>query len=81
VDGTPEVVEDGRTGLLVPPGDPAAAAEAVLRMAGDEALRDRCVAGARGRLDESFEIRDMVRVLDRLYLELLDPARNRAENN
>ena len=26
VDGTPEVVVDGRTGLLVPPGDPAAAA-------------------------------------------------------
>lgn len=39
VDGTPEVVIDGRTGLLVPPGDSASLAEAVCRMLRDAVLR------------------------------------------
>ncbi len=39
--GLPEVVDDGATGLLVPPDDPAALAAAILRLAGDPALRLR----------------------------------------
>src|SRR5207253_10486932 len=34
VGGNPEVVEDGRTGLLVPPRDPEALARGILRLAG-----------------------------------------------
>ncbi|MGE5177856.1 MAG: glycosyltransferase [Bacteroidota bacterium] len=47
VGGVPEIVEDGATGLLVPPRDPAALAEAISRLAADPALRARM--GARGR--------------------------------
>jgi glycosyltransferase involved in cell wall biosynthesis len=72
VDGTPEVVEEGVTGLLVPPGRPDLAAQRLLEMAGDRPLRRRCVEGARRRLDRSFDIRRMVRRLDRLYLSLLE---------
>ena len=72
VDGTPEVVEDGVTGLLVPPGRPDLAARRLLELERDEPLRRRCVEGARRRLDRSFDIRRMVRELDRLYLSLLD---------
>ena len=36
-----EVLQDGETALLVPPGDPAALAAALRRLAGDRALRDR----------------------------------------
>ena len=75
VDGTPEVVEDGVTGLLTPPGDPVAAAERVLRMASDAELRTRCVDEARRRLTGEFDIHGMVQELDRLYAELLsDPV-------
>jgi len=42
-----EVVDDGVTGLLVPPEQPEAIAGAVLRLLGDEALRARM--GAAGR--------------------------------
>jgi glycosyltransferase involved in cell wall biosynthesis len=71
VDGTVEVVDDGRTGLLVPPGDPQAAADAVARMAGDDELRQGCVVEARGVLGGSFDVRVMLDELERLYCSLL----------
>lgn len=54
VGGTPEVIEDGCNGFLVPPGDPAALADRIL-----EALRsepERQVMGRRGRqrIEEQF---------------------------
>jgi glycosyltransferase involved in cell wall biosynthesis len=71
VGGTPEVVRDGETGLLVPPGDPAAAAAAIVRLAGDPEGARRLAAAASMRIGEEFEIRGMVRTLDELYSELL----------
>jgi glycosyltransferase involved in cell wall biosynthesis len=71
VGGTPEVVKDGVTGRLVPPGEPRAAATAIVELAGDRELRERCVAAARARLGEEFDIRGMVAGLDRLYASLL----------
>ena len=41
VGGVPEVVTDGENGLLVPPGDPAALADALARLLDDDALRER----------------------------------------
>jgi len=41
VGAIPEVIEDGRSGLLVPPADPGALATAVLRVLGDEGLARR----------------------------------------
>lgn len=47
VGGVPEVVEDGRTGLLVEPGNPEALASALASLLGDDATRR--AMGARGR--------------------------------
>jgi len=80
VDGTPEVVRDGESGLLVPQGRPDRAAERVLELIADPALRSRCIAGARRVLTSEFDIRRMVRDLDRLYVDLLGPARERASS-
>jgi len=41
VDGTPEIVADGETGLLVPPRDPDRLAAALARVLGDGGLRER----------------------------------------
>ncbi len=47
VAGIPEVVRDGRTGLLVPPGDSAALTAALQRLAGDDSLRRQLGTEAR----------------------------------
>ncbi len=47
VGGIPELIAHERTGLLVPPGDPAALAAALARLAGDPGLRARLGAAAR----------------------------------
>lgn len=54
VGGTPEVVLDGETGILVPVGDPVALEQAMRSLLGDDALRER--HGARGLviLNERF---------------------------
>jgi glycosyltransferase involved in cell wall biosynthesis len=54
VGGVPEVVTDGVDGLLVPPGDPAALAAALARLAGDAALRARLGSAARARVVDAF---------------------------
>ena len=71
VGGTPEVVEDGKTGRLVAAGDPESAARTILDLAADPESRVRLAGNARARIDEAFDIRGMVRSLDRIYAELL----------
>jgi glycosyltransferase involved in cell wall biosynthesis len=46
VGGNPEVVTDGVSGLLVPPGDPEALAKALKRMSTDSTLREKLRTGA-----------------------------------
>jgi glycosyltransferase involved in cell wall biosynthesis len=72
VDGTPEVVRDRLTGLLIPPERPQQAAERVLELAGNQPLRRRIAERALRELREEFDIHGMVRTLERIYISLLD---------
>ena len=51
VGGIPDVVADGETGILVPPGDPAALAAALVRVLTDRELAERLGAEARIRAE------------------------------
>jgi glycosyltransferase involved in cell wall biosynthesis len=76
VGATPEVIEDGRSGLLVPPGDREALAEALARLIEDRALRSSLRAGARRSFNEKFDISVYCRNLEQLYRRLVAaPAR------
>lgn len=67
VGGTPETVEHGRTGLLVPPGDADALADAVTTLLADHDRRSRCGAAARQLAEERFDLRRWAQRLSRLY--------------
>jgi glycosyltransferase involved in cell wall biosynthesis len=48
----PEIIDDGSTGILLPVGDGRALVQALDRLIGDPALRDRLGANARARIEE-----------------------------
>ncbi len=52
--GVPEIVEDGRNGLLVAPGDVMALAEAIQRLLDDGGLRAEMGRRGRARIDAHF---------------------------
>ena len=56
VGGVPELVDDGVTGLLVPPGDSAALAEAILALLDDPALRERMGQHAREKAVAEYSV-------------------------
>lgn len=69
--GIPEVVADGETGLLVPPGDPAALAKAIRRLLADpERARAMGTAG-RERARRLFGAEQMAEQTAAMYAELL----------
>jgi glycosyltransferase involved in cell wall biosynthesis len=65
--GIPELVEDGRTGLLVPPGDGAALAAALRRLAGDPGLAATLARGGRERVLAEFDVARSARRLVELF--------------
>ena len=69
--GTPEVIEDGVTGLLVPSRDTDALAAAIEKLAGDETLRKEMGEAGRRRVKENFTIQAHVRKTERAYTQLL----------
>jgi glycosyltransferase involved in cell wall biosynthesis len=73
VGGVPEAIVDRVTGMLVPPGDPAAMASAVGALLADDDLRHRVVEAARERVDREFTAAAMARRFERLYAEI-NPA-------
>lgn len=69
VDGIPEAVVDGVTGLLVPPRDPEALAGALLRVLGDPALARRMGEAGRRRALDLFTVETMVRKYEAFFRE------------
>jgi glycosyltransferase involved in cell wall biosynthesis len=70
VGGTPELVVDGETGLLVPPRDPEALAAALQRLLEDPDLARRLGEAGRTRVAERFTAAAQTRRILELYDEL-----------
>jgi glycosyltransferase involved in cell wall biosynthesis len=69
VDGTVEVIAHERTGLLVPPGDPVALAQAICRLLGDPRLARRLATVGQQSV-QRFDIRLQATATGALYEEL-----------
>lgn len=67
----PEILEDGRTGLLVAPGDAAGLAQALRRLMADAPLRQRLAAAARQEVEARFTVQRYVAGVQAVYEELL----------
>ena len=73
--GVPWVNQHETTGLVVRPGDAAALAAALTRLAGDPALRERFGAAGRARVASQFTVEAMTRATTALYEEVVRDAR------
>ena len=76
VDGTPEVIVDGKTGLTVPAGDPIRLADAICRLLGDTDLARTLAAGGRRWVVDRFGQELQVSRTQEVYLEALDVWRS-----
>jgi glycosyltransferase involved in cell wall biosynthesis len=56
ISGIPELVEDGVSGLLVPPGEPAALARALTRLHDDKDLRRQLALSGRAKVEREFDV-------------------------
>lgn len=70
VNGVSELVEDGVSGLLAPPGDPRALAGAALALLNEPERAQALGRAARARVAERFSVARMVERTQALYLEL-----------
>lgn len=71
IDGSAEILQDGREAVLFPPGDPAAAAPALRSLLDDEKLRQDLASAARARVSLQFNARSQMRRLEDLYTQTL----------
>lgn len=69
--GTPEIVLDGETGLLVPPAEPEPLARAVLALLNDGARAQRLGAAGRRRAEARFSLARHAAAVEALYDEVL----------
>jgi glycosyltransferase involved in cell wall biosynthesis len=71
VGGMPEIVVHGETGLIVPPEDPSALAEAILELLQDPARRHAMGEAGRRRVESHFDFAHRLRRIQSIYEDVL----------
>ncbi|HEU4463877.1 MAG TPA: glycosyltransferase family 4 protein [Gemmatimonadota bacterium] len=71
----PELVVDGRDGLLVDPAEPRQIADAIVRLLADGGLRRRLGMAGRRRIEESFSLPGLVRGSEAFYRDAIERFR------
>ena len=74
-----EVIEPNVSGILVPPGDVTALADALVGVIEDETLRERLAKGARDRFLEGFDVRRYAARLRQVHAGLLTRKHDQPE--
>ena len=71
--GTSWIVQDGVTGLVVPPAEPGALAQAIRSLLDDAPRRRAMGVAGRARLEAMFTVERMIEGVERVYQEVLEP--------
>jgi glycosyltransferase involved in cell wall biosynthesis len=69
--GNGEAVQDGVTGIVVPPNDPVKMAEALFYLACNPSIREKFALAAIKRINSEFSIDACVNNYDSLYREII----------
>lgn len=77
--GAPEVIEDGRTGVLLPPGDSASLAAALARLAADRAQLSRLAAAGAAHVRSHFTVERAAAEVALVYEQVSSLCRRSAE--
>ncbi len=72
VGGLPESIEDGYTGILVPPADVASLKKAIKDLMDDPQKRKRMGEAGRKRVEERFSLGRNIKKTEELYLRILE---------
>ena len=67
VGGIPEIIEDGVTGLLIPPEDPEALAGAISKLAADPTYAQKLATALKSKVEKEFSFEKMVRQTVAIY--------------
>jgi Glycosyltransferase len=78
IGGIPEAVDDGVTGLLVPPHDPTALARALRVLLHDKGKRERMGSEGARRFAMKFSVEKFLHEIDSLYDECIEKVKPRA---
>lgn len=70
VGGLGEMLTEGQTALLVPPGDPRALADALERLAGDAVLRTHLIGQGRALVQAQYDVRQMADAVTQVYEDI-----------
>ncbi len=74
VEGICEIVEDGKTGFLVPPAQPQTLSYRIIQLLKDKPLSKNMGIKARKKIETKFSMKTMINKLDLLYRELAKPS-------
>ena len=72
--GALEIVDDGTTGCLVPPGDPDALARCINALIQSPATTQKITENAKLKARRDFSLRAMLQEIDRIFASILPPA-------
>jgi len=71
IDGITEQITDGINGILIPPKDSSAIAQAIIRLINDRESGKKLGLAARKKVEQEFSVEKMVSETEKVYLSLL----------
>ena len=72
VGGLPELIQDGKNGILIPPSDPSAIVDSIISIRENKNLAQNLGTEGRKVVEEYFSIKIMVDKLQELYLKTME---------